>query len=458
MSSVPSNPESSSRLSTPPVAVLKARPISSLRVSGKTHSPELAPPALGPGEGGGAVVLKGTASEASRNLALGVVAALAAVPIGGVAFWWAPKESFVAMATAVVVGLSLFLAFQLRLLLQRNGIFLLLAGAFTLTLFVPIGVRLMETGSEMAQTFSEFKHQQFQQTAQPSPSPIAFGANPTAQFSPSNATVPSPVTLSASALEKSAETQPVSRPEKKESEPAKIEVQQKPEPQFADEDPLMRATRLAKDEAIRLYPALQNTGTREHTLYLDAYNELTRARKFDFFKDPKWPLKIAEMLAAREGWVRSDAKPAPTAPAKSILPGSEISLSAPYAAPAPVAAASSAPVAAAAPAALGAPEVVGASAQPADPAEEAVNKAMLEARRRYPAIGREGSPENKAYLEAYQDFDSRKTDFFDRQDWPLRLVELVAKQEGWKRAEGDSGADAGAGTKISGAKEPPLPQ
>ena len=176
MSSVPSNPESSSRLSTPPVAVLKARPISSLRVSGKTHSPELAPPALGPGEGGGAVVLKGTASEASRNLALGVVAALAAVPIGGVAFWWAPKESFVAMATAVVVGLSLFLAFQLRLLLQRNGIFLLLAGAFTLTLFVPIGVRLMETGSEMAQTFSEFKHQQFQQTARPSPSPIAFGA------------------------------------------------------------------------------------------------------------------------------------------------------------------------------------------------------------------------------------------------------------------------------------------
>lgn len=447
MSSVPSNPESSSRLSTPPAALLKARPISPVRASGNTPSPELAPPAPGAGEGGGPVVLKGTASEASRNLALGVVAALAAVPIGGVAFWWAPKESFVAMATAVVVGLSLFLALQLRLLLQRNGIFLLLAGAFTLTLLVPIGVRLMETGSELAQTFAEFKHQQLQQTIQPVPSQTVSGANPTAQNSPANPAVPSPMPAAASAPEKPAQTQSVARSEKKEAEPAKAEGEHRPEPQFADEDPLVRATRLAKDEAIRLYPALQNTGTHEHTLYLDAYNELTRARKFDFFKDPKWPLKIAEMLAAREGWVRSDAKPAPPAPAKSILPGSEINLAAPPASPAP--AVSAAP---------GAPELAAGSAQPADPAEEAVNKAMLEARRRYPAIGRDGSPENKLYLEAYQDFDSRKTDFFDRQDWPLRLVELVAKQEGWKRAEGDSAADAGAGTKISGGKEPALPQ
>jgi len=427
--------------------LLKARPIAPVRSS--VQNPALGQPAapFGAASKANPVVLNGSAGEASRNLALGVAAVLAAVPIGGIALWWAPKESFVAMATATIVGLCLFLAMQFRLLLQRNGTFLLLAGALTLTLLVPIGVRIMATGSEWAQTFAEFKHQQ---QAQP-----ILVQSPTAAISPSLAAqapaaapavaVPDP----ASVAEKAAvEKQLVSRAEHKEGALSKAEHEPKPEPQALDEDPVVRATRQAKDEAIRLYPALQNTGTPEHSMYLEAYNELTRARKFDFFKDPKWPLKIAEMLASREGWVRSDAKasgPGVASAKKSLLPGSEINLLAPVREEAPTPAPAN-------------QVVVTEPATATDPAEEAVNKAMLEARRRYPAVGREGSPENKAYLEAYQDLDSRNTDFFENTDWPLRLVELVAKQEGWKRFEGKATVDAASAGKNGDNKELALPQ
>ena len=455
MSSVPTNPESSSGPGAPPVALLKARPIAPVRSSspkplpGNPDAPFSSFPKASP------VVLNGSAAEASRNLALGVAAVLAAVPIGGIALWWAPKESFVAIATAVIVGLCLFLALQFRLLLQRNGTFLLLAGALALTFLVPIGVRIMATGSEWAQTFAEFKHQQqLPSTALHVPVPAAAPAPSLPVQAPAAApavsiSVPASVAVAPPVDEKQA----VPRSEPKEAAVAKSEPESKPEPQALAEDPVARATRQAKDEAIRLYPALQNTGTPEHSLYLDAYNELTRARKFEFFKDPKWPLKIADMLASREGWVRSDAKgpsPAVSAAKKSPMPGSEINLLAPPVRNEASTSVPSTPVAGSVAASV--------SEAAADPAEEAVNKAMLEARRRYPAVGREGSPENKAYLEAYQDLDSRNTDFFENTDWPVRLVELVAKQEGWKRSEGPSTGDNAAGKKIGEGKELSLPQ
>jgi hypothetical protein len=59
---------------------------------------------------------------------------------------------------------------------------------------------------------------------------------------------------------------------------------------------------------------------------------------------------------------------------------------------------------------------------------------MIEARKRYPAIGTEGSDENRAYVEVYAELDKLRPDFFSKADWPIRLVELVAKREGWKRA------------------------
>jgi hypothetical protein len=63
---------------------------------------------------------------------------------------------------------------------------------------------------------------------------------------------------------------------------------------------------MAQKEMQRRYPALDDPSSKEAALYREAYNELGRLRKFEFFKDPVWPLKIAEMLAAREGWKRAD--------------------------------------------------------------------------------------------------------------------------------------------------------
>jgi hypothetical protein len=63
-----------------------------------------------------------------------------------------------------------------------------------------------------------------------------------------------------------------------------------------------------------------------------------------------------------------------------------------------------------------------------NPETQAVNRSMIEIRRRYPAIGTEGSPENQAYLEYYKDLERARPEFFDKQDWPVRLGEAVARR------------------------------
>jgi hypothetical protein len=163
-------------------------------------------------------------------------------------------------------------------------------------------------------------------------------------------------------------------------------------------------------------------------------------------------LKIAEMLAVREGWKRSESRSGETSfhSKKAPLPGSEFSLAggalaslkpqedipapAPVA-PAPAEAQGNAPELSAASAPVSTTVSPAGASAAVDPVEDAVNKSMKEARRRYPAIGVEGSAENKVFLEAYQDLEGRRTDFFEKPDWPVRLAELVAKQEGWKRVE-----------------------
>jgi hypothetical protein len=77
---------------------------------------------------------------------------------------------------------------------------------------------------------------------------------------------------------------------------------------------------------------------------------------------------------------------------------------------------------------------------------------MIEARKRYPAIGTEGSEENRAYVEVYEELDKLRPDFFSKGDWPIRLVELVAKREGWKRA---AEPKSGGGTEN---RDLPLPK
>lgn len=52
--------------------------------------------------------------------------------------------------------------------------------------------------------------------------------------------------------------------------------------------------------------------------------------------------------------------------------------------------------------------------------------AQKDAVRLYPAIGREGSPENRAYLARYKQYQSERPEFFQGTDWPVRLAAEVA--------------------------------
>lgn len=409
-------------------------------------------------------MLKGSASEAGRNLAFGVLAVLIAVPMGGVAFWCAPREAFVAVCSSVLVSLLLFLAMQFRLLLQRNGVFLLLSCGLVLTLAVPICVRLMVAGSEWAQTLADFRRTQPPVAASSAPggagSQAAVSALPGQTSAVAGASVtnpgatggaaPGPVTADAPGAGSGtvAPKPEMDAQSAKSAPPVPASTPESDGP--ANEDPVQRTTRLAKDEAVRRYPALQNPGSPENAVYLEAYNELTRLRKFDFFKDPKWPLNLAEIVGLREGWKREDQKPKAFKPSPNAapLPGSEIALDGPQASQKE----SSGEVKM--------PRDQNGQAAPVsgDPEEQAVSQATAEARRRYPAVGVEGSPENRAYLDAYQDLDGRRPDFFETPDWPIRLVELVAKREGWKRAAPDSPAPAAAGRPPAGNRELPLPR
>ncbi len=347
--------------------------------------------------------------DATRNLVLGVLCVVIGVPIAGIALSWAGREAFVALATAVTLGLVVFLSIQARLFRQRNGIFLLLSLGLLLTVSIPVAVKLFVSGSELAQLVIEAsreKHAPVAVAPMPAQAPL-----PTVETAPKPA--PRPVDATPAPLEPAVAQKPAVLPPLQPSiEKAPV---QPPSDIRPDEDPQQRATRLAKDEAVRRYPALTVPGSPEHSLYLEAYNELARLRKFDFFKDSQWPLKLAESVAQREGWKRMDQSSSPEASqsvakapkaAPAPLPGEELHLDGPQA-----------PVA-------------------ADPVAQATNRAIIEVRRRYPALGHPGSPENQIYLESYKELERLRPDFFEKPEWPIHLAEIVAKREGWRRQDG----------------------
>lgn len=79
--------------------------------------------------------------------------------------------------------------------------------------------------------------------------------------------------------------------------------------------------------------------------------------------------------------------------------------------------------------------------KPADNGKSALEKqeeakltqrAQQEAARRYPALGRAGSEENKVFLEAYNELKSRHSDLLDDPEWPLELAQTLAQRLGWK--------------------------
>ena len=67
---------------------------------------------------------------------------------------------------------------------------------------------------------------------------------------------------------------------------------------------------------IRRYPALGVKGSLENQAFINLYTELRDNGGDDFFKNPEWPIELAELLAKRERWQRG-AAPATVGPASA---------------------------------------------------------------------------------------------------------------------------------------------
>ncbi|MEY5025911.1 MAG: hypothetical protein RLZZ244_1439, partial [Verrucomicrobiota bacterium] len=56
--------------------------------------------------------------------------------------------------------------------------------------------------------------------------------------------------------------------------------------------------------------ALGNKDSMENQKFLEAYNDLLR-RNPAFFENPEWPLRLADLIARREGWKPSKGEEPP---------------------------------------------------------------------------------------------------------------------------------------------------
>jgi hypothetical protein len=100
-----------------------------------------------------------------------------------------------------------------------------------------------------------------------------------------------------------------------------------------------------------------------------------------------------------------------------------------------------------------APAPAAKSADPAktvaiDERKQVTNSALMEAVRRYPALGVKDSRENKLFLTTVDEMrHTGETAFFETPEWPIILAEQLAKSESWPR---DNQLEAGASTASSG--------
>jgi hypothetical protein len=98
------------------------------------------------------------------------------------------------------------------------------------------------------------------------------------------------------------------------SEPAAKAPRVSEEP-AANETPA-EITARAQREVIRRYPALGVKGSLENQAFVNLFTELRDNGGDDFFKNPEWPIELAELLAKRERWQRG-AAPATVGPASA---------------------------------------------------------------------------------------------------------------------------------------------
>jgi hypothetical protein len=102
---------------------------------------------------------------------------------------------------------------------------------------------------------------------------------------------------------------------------APLPVEQEPAPAKETIDPaVVQVTKSAQNEAVRRYPALGIEGSRENTIFVTTFRSIKDSGDAEFFKNPEWPLELAELLAKRQGWQRDDIaanRPPPLPPPSS---------------------------------------------------------------------------------------------------------------------------------------------
>ncbi len=397
--------------------------------------------------------------EAKRNLILGIALNLVAIPMCGAAFVFAPREAFVSLAAALLIALVVFVSTQFGVMLQRNGTFALIGLGLVLTLLVPLGVSFCASGAEWIRLLLDVRHSKEirmaadrdsgafgmdshrdASTAGKSAGPSEAGVSPSQKTSTAGAFIAPPTALADQKGAGPGEASEIKSVGAKAEKSAKVNDTNE-DPIRPEESSVERITRLSKDEALKRYPALATPGTPEHSRYLDAYNEFARLRKFEFFKDPKWPLNLAELVALKEGWKRVEHSQSEPSDSGSEQQKAKLTAGVPGDFSGPkVSAAPSSPVGPQAPDRAQGGGLPGdglsleiPAVDASDPNAKAVNQAMIEVRRRYPAIGQNGTPENRAYVAAYRELERLRPDFFENPQWPLKLADLVAKSEGWKR-------------------------
>ena len=419
----------------------------------------------------GPVVLPAVPAESGRNLAIGVFLVLAALPVAGVACIWAPREAFVAISTAMLIALLVFLFFQLRLITQRNGTFALLAAGLLVTLTVPVLIKVGASTSELAEWFLSVRQphpanepriaglpeaspgvpRPLPESSQRPQPPQTAPISPVSPVSPALTSVVLGLPDASSSPASTAQEPGSARGAEGVSSRQKGGSETQATPPDSEETVVQRTTRMAKEEALKRYPNLGRVGSVEHSAYIQTFNEFERLHKHDFFADPKWPLNLAELLAKRYSWKKGNAEDgrfsAAVPPQEDGVPRATVPVIAPQTQGTVASAADASPSPGPQTEAGGEPEFIGKlfgldlpEADPANPNRTVVSEALAEVKKRYPTVAQAGSAENRLFVEAYREYDRLRPDFFQNPRWPLRLVDLVAKQEGWNRAPVPSAA------------------